>query len=100
MLEGSCPKGRPVVPLNLTEDKVSSIFDDLTAQEITNVINYMKLIEHFNIKDFDTVTINSTYIALVELMPPKKSDALLYLERRGPTPGRYAKVVLYRQVLY
>lgn len=96
MLEGSCPKGRPVVPLNLTDGKVSSIFDDLTAKEIMDVIKYMKLIESFNIKDFQTVTINSTYIALVELMPPKKSNALLYLASKGPTPGRYAKVVLYR----
>lgn len=85
-----------MVPLNLSDGEVSSIFDDLTAPEITNVINYMKKVQCFNIKDFDTVTINSTYIALVELMPPKKSDALLYLEGRSPTPGRYAKVVLYR----
>jgi len=94
-----CPSGGTVQHADLTASEASGIFDDLTAMEMLNVIRFMKAQKCFNLKEFDNVTINSTYIHALELQPPTKVDALRYLNKISlniPPPKRYAKVVLYR----
>jgi len=78
-------------------DDVIGIFDDLTATEISNVVQYLKHFTYFNIRDSgDNSKTNGSYIYLIELTPPRKYEALLYLDGRGPKPGRHAKVILLR----
>lgn len=94
LFTGQCPNYRQY---SSSGGAVSSIFDDLTTVEVLNVVQYMKLIKCFNIQDSQTTAdINSSYIYLIELRPPKKAEALLYFEGHGPKPGRHARVVIYR----
>ena len=73
-----------------------SIFDELTQEEIQEVTKFMYSQSHLQIKQRHEVTVNSTYIYVMEILPPVKSDVLNYLDRGGKKPQRFAKVVLHR----
>ena len=78
------------------KSKDVNIFDDLNQAEMQAVIDYLADQESIGLKQFDMATPNSTYIFLIEALPPSKAQALAYLDRNGQKPKRYAKVVLYR----
>jgi len=93
-----CPTAKHVQHVNLTASEAFGIFDDLTSDEIWKVISYLQTNAGFSLKEFENVTIISTYIHSIELIPPAKLDALAFLDtKNGPRtpPARYAKVVLY-----
>ena len=94
-ISGQCLRYEQVTQ---TADADIGIFEDLTALEMENVASYMKQAKCFNINESPEVANVSgySYIYLMELKPPKKSEALVYLEERGPKPGRFARVILYR----
>ena len=73
-----------------------SIFDELTQEEIQEVTTFMYNQDQLKVKQREDVTVNSTYIYVMEILPPVKSEALNYLDRDGSRPQRFAKVILHR----
>lgn len=75
------------------------MFDDLTLEEIASVQHYLHQQDKLNLRrDWDDVSVGSSYIFLIERMDALKSDVLRFLNGRGPKPKRYALVILYRYV--
>lgn len=71
-----------------------NVFRDLNPQEVSDVASWLfsrvdlNLTTHENASEWDNT------IALIEILPPNKTDVLAYLDGYGPEPTRYAHVVL------
>ena len=72
------------------------LFDDLTPDELHAVNNFMLHDTHLNLTSWETAVINSSYIYMIELFLPIKSDVLNFIERGLKRPIREAKVVVFR----
>ncbi|XP_029646561.1 putative amine oxidase [copper-containing] [Octopus sinensis] len=73
------------------------IFADLSPKEIRSVFDYVKNQSDLNIVHPEKVnSINVSYVNNIELMLPKKSEVVAYLEGRAGQPQRNAKVVIFR----
>ncbi|CAI9588665.1 unnamed protein product [Staurois parvus] len=90
----SCSLANEKVLLLKHHDK-SLIFADLTPEEIDEVVSYLKKTLQENLVDISEAEPASNCIYSVELLPPTKQDALLYLDKGGPKPRREALVVVY-----
>ncbi|KAL6364234.1 hypothetical protein LRP88_02151 [Fusarium phalaenopsidis] len=71
-----------------------NIFQGLTDHEYAQVTAYLHQQKELNL----TAVVNSTswdnVIVTLDLLQPNKTDALAYLEGRGPAPARYARATL------
>ncbi|EEU33975.1 uncharacterized protein NECHADRAFT_94780 [Fusarium vanettenii 77-13-4] len=71
-----------------------NIFQGLTDHEYAQVTAYLHQQKELNL----TAVVNSTswdnVIVTLDLLQPNKTDALSYLEGRGPVPARYARATL------
>ncbi|XP_044154183.1 membrane primary amine oxidase-like isoform X1 [Bufo gargarizans] len=79
----------------LKHNDQSLIFSDLTHAELDQVVAYLKKNINENLVDISKADPSSNCIYSVELLPPSKKDALLYLDKGGPKPRREAMAVVY-----
>ena len=77
----------------------TSVFSDLTVDEITAVTEYLDRQEDLNLTPHNHAKVSDAYIFLVEAIRPKKAEALLYLDSSGPAPERAARVILHRSAI-
>ncbi|XP_066442871.1 amine oxidase [copper-containing] 3-like [Eleutherodactylus coqui] len=80
---------------DLKHDDQSLVFADLTPDELAQVVEYLKKNINGNLVNISTADPSSNCIYSVELLPPRKQDALLYLDKGGPKPWREAMAVIY-----
>ncbi|XP_073539745.1 amine oxidase [copper-containing] 3-like isoform X3 [Phyllobates terribilis] len=73
----------------------SLVFADLTPEELAQVVDYLKKNIKENLVDISNADPSSNCIYSVELLPPRKQDALSYLDKGGPKPRREAIAVVY-----
>lgn len=92
-------------PECILQDKVASSelyngdlnpFSLLTPLEIENIATFLYSQASLNLVKLDVAEVNSSYIHLVELLPPPKRDVLRYLEGKGPQPPRMARAFIFR----
>ncbi|KAM5135820.1 LOW QUALITY PROTEIN: amine oxidase [copper-containing] 2-like [Mantella aurantiaca] len=81
--------------LLLKHNDKSLVFADLTPEEISEVVSFSKKTFQENLVDISKAEPGSNCIYSVEFLPPKKQDALLYLDKGGPKPRREALVIVY-----
>ncbi|GFN80624.1 amine oxidase [Plakobranchus ocellatus] len=74
--------------------KYQNVFEDLSAQEIQGVYDYLKKQSDLLIRPYGDDSGNHIYS--IELHVPNKTTALLFLQGRGPRPAREAQIVLER----
>jgi len=75
--------------------KSSSIFQDLSEEEITAVRDYLYAEKSLNITPYHGATVRDNYIYFIKLRPPSKADALKHLDQNGPKPRREAIVSVF-----
>lgn len=73
----------------------SLIFADLTPEEYQKVRDYMWKQKDFRISHSATAKASENFIFLIDLVLPKKAEALKYLDFHGPKPERQASVVVF-----
>lgn len=73
----------------------SLIFADLTREEYQMVRDYMWNQQELRISRSAFAQPSENYIFLIDLVLPKKADALTYLDAKGPKPQRLASVVVF-----
>ncbi|XP_069807896.1 amine oxidase [copper-containing] 3-like [Dendropsophus ebraccatus] len=89
-----CSSGNQRTPASKHNDQ-SLVFADLTPEELDTVVEYLKKNIKETFVDISTANPSSNCIYSVELLPPRKQDALLYLDKGGPKPKREALAVVY-----
>ncbi len=95
----TCPEGEGQTLFDPEDESNPSVFDDLTMAEIRTVQEYLYSQQELNLKrTLGEVTINSSYIYLIERLDVPKTEVLEYLDRGGPKPERHAKAILFRSV--
>ncbi|XP_056403622.1 membrane primary amine oxidase-like [Hyla sarda] len=90
----SCGSGNPKTS-SLKHNDQSLVFADLKAEEIAQVVAFLKEKIEDKLVDISTADPSSNCIYSVELLPPSKQDALLYLDKGGLKPKREALAVVY-----
>lgn len=80
------------------EDEPDSpgIFADLTRKEIEGLKNYLYEKSGLNLVKPSDSKKNANFVFVAELHLPNKSDAIQYLDHKGPQPPREAKVIMIR----
>jgi hypothetical protein len=68
----------------------------LSEAELRQVRDYILNVASLNVTPFESATVNSNYIFLIELQNPIKDDAIAYLDHNGPKPTRAANVILFK----
>ncbi|XP_041826579.1 retina-specific copper amine oxidase [Melanotaenia boesemani] len=81
-------------PLRREHDERSLIFADLTLEEYLEVQQFM-LKQGLDISTNQITKPSENFLFLIELSPPKKADALAFLDRKGQKPRREATVVVF-----
>lgn len=84
------------VTIDLSEPNIPSIFSDLTQKEIENAMQILKEHTNLNLQSGANVSVQSTYVFTIEVLLPKKSDVLKFLDDYKPKPERFAKAVVFR----
>ncbi|KAF7697755.1 retina-specific copper amine oxidase [Silurus meridionalis] len=73
----------------------SLIFSDLTPEEYRLVRDYMWKQKDLRISRSAFAKASENFIFLIDLLLPKKAEALRYLDSHGPKPERLANVVVF-----
>ena len=76
--------------------KSQDLYRDLSKAELRKVRDYILKVVSLNVTPFESATVNSNYIFLIELQNPIKDDAIAYLDHNGPKPTRVANVILFK----
>lgn len=71
-----------------------NVFRDLTPPEVAGVAGWLFSRTDLNLTTSDTAGEWDNTIALIENLPPNKTDVLAYLDGNAVEPTRYAHVVL------
>ncbi|GFS26532.1 amine oxidase [Elysia marginata] len=77
--------------IDLDEPENPGPFHDLTKNEMRKLREFLEKdpeIQAVSMKNFSSVTINSSYIFLADLWPPKKAEALDFLDSKGRTRSK------------
>ncbi|XP_060599411.1 amiloride-sensitive amine oxidase [copper-containing]-like [Ruditapes philippinarum] len=82
-----------VTPRDLDNPEV---FDDLTPEEYEAVNGYMMRIKDLNLIRFQSATVNSSYIYMIDLFLPNKDEIIEYLDNGSKRPAREAIVTVVR----
>ena len=85
--------GDHVIP---RDRKNPDVFDDLTSDELMAVNEFMLNDETLGITPWKKATIDSSYVYMIDLFLPNKTDVLQYLDRGSKKPVRKAKVTVVR----
>ncbi|KAL4232081.1 tryptamine:oxygen oxidoreductase (deaminating) [Mactra antiquata] len=72
------------------------VFDDMTVSEYHAVTDYMLHRSGIGLTHFDSASVNSSYIYMIDLHIPLKSAVLEYLDRGSVRLKRVAKVIVVR----
>ncbi|XP_065133250.1 retina-specific copper amine oxidase [Paramisgurnus dabryanus] len=86
---------QPQESLKVKHSDKSQIFSDLTAKEYKSVRDYMWAEKSLKISHAATAKPSENFIFLIDLLLPKKADALRYLDANGEKPRREASVVVF-----
>ena len=81
--------------ITVSNTRSAGLFDDLSAEEIIAVRDYMLKQESLNITEFEKASINTNWIYMIELQQPLKEEALKFLDEDGLKPERKARVIVY-----
>lgn len=90
-----CPAQKVNSPGPVEHNERSSIFADLTVEEILQVRSYMTKIPGMNISFQPVSLLTRDYLYLIDVSLPKKQDALHHLDADGPKPAREATAVVF-----
>ncbi|KAM9296659.1 amine oxidase [copper-containing] 3-like [Gastrophryne carolinensis] len=90
----SCSRTNQKV-LQFKHSDKSLIFADLKPEEIEEVVTYLKSKSGVSLVAITEAQPGDNCIYSIELIPPKKQDAILYLDKDGPMPQREALVIVY-----
>ena len=74
----------------------SSPFSQLSQEEMEEVVHFLHNQTWLKLMPYETASVNSSYIHLVEAFLPSKAQVLRYLDGDGPLPVRRARVFLFR----
>ncbi|XP_068192534.1 amine oxidase [copper-containing] 3-like [Antennarius striatus] len=90
-----CPlqKVKSVQPV--VHNERSTVFADLSVEELQQVSDYMSKIQGMNITHKLGSPPSADYLYLIDLSLPKKQDILQYLDFNGPKPVREATAVVF-----
>ncbi|NXN99394.1 AOC3 oxidase, partial [Rhinopomastus cyanomelas] len=77
------------------DDGQSLVFADLTAEELAQVVRYLRTSLGVQLVEPARAQPSDNCIASVELQLPAKAEALQFLDEGGPRPRREALAVLY-----
>ncbi|KAI7803320.1 retina-specific copper amine oxidase [Triplophysa rosa] len=86
---------QPQESLKVKHSDKSLIFADLSPEEYKTVRDYMWAQKDLRISHAATAKPSENFIFLIDLLLPKKADALRYLDARGAKPPRDASVVVF-----
>uniref|UniRef100_UPI00254061DA amiloride-sensitive amine oxidase [copper-containing] n=1 Tax=Euleptes europaea TaxID=460621 RepID=UPI00254061DA len=75
--------------------KAASIFSDLTPEELRAVRGFLMSRPELGLEPNEGGTLRKNSLFLVELLAPKKSKALHYLDGGGRRPRRHARAVVF-----
>lgn len=75
--------------------KAAALFSDLTPQELKAVRSFLMSRPELGLQPNKGGTLQKNSLFLVELLAPKKSQALAYLDSGGPRPKRRARAVVF-----
>ncbi|XP_035680218.1 amiloride-sensitive amine oxidase [copper-containing]-like [Branchiostoma floridae] len=89
---GPCPTG---MATEAVDEDSPALYDDLTAEELRAVREYLLGQSGLDITPWEEASINDNYIYGMELHLPLKAEALAYLDNNGPRPERQALVTVY-----
>lgn len=85
--------------IELDEPDAPGPFHDLTKHEMRLLRKFLEKdadIQAVTMTDYSKVTINSSFAFMADLWPPKKEDALNFLDNSGNQPERQARVMMFR----
>lgn len=82
-------------PGPVVHNERSTIFADLTVEEILQVRSYMSKIPGMNISFEPASLLTDDYLYLIDVSLPKKQDVLHHLDADGPKPAREATAVVF-----
>ncbi|XP_048367565.1 amiloride-sensitive amine oxidase [copper-containing] isoform X2 [Sphaerodactylus townsendi] len=90
-----CPLGAASRPPPPPPQKAASIFSDLTPAELRAVRSFLMSRSELGLQPSEGGTLRKNSLFLVELLAPKKKQALRYLDAGGPCPRRHARAVVF-----
>ena len=76
--------------------KNPDVFDDLNPAEYDAVRSFLMTVQELNIKSGYGISVNSSYIYMIQLFIPDKAEVTEYLDRNGDKPDRVAKAIVIR----
>lgn len=91
----SLPRGAWATPLPPAPEVAASIFSDLTRLELRAVRDFLMSRPELGLRPGEDQALASNTLFLVELLAPKKSQALRFLETGGQPPRRRARAVIF-----
>ena len=91
--EDECPKGEEQIPPN---DSNKAVFDELTADEIKTVFDYLQKNVITNLKPGPEATMADPFVHLMEAILPEKEKVLKFLDDGGSRPTRQGKAYVTR----
>ncbi|XP_041363613.1 putative amine oxidase [copper-containing] [Gigantopelta aegis] len=89
-----CKGGDSVI--DTSEPENPGVFDGLTHKELKSIQEYIYGVSELNLARPKEAKINSSYLYGSDYFPPKKSEALQYLDRNGNKPAREARLIIFR----
>ncbi len=85
------------MPFDVENEASPSPWDGLTLFEINSVRDYLLDQESLDLtEDLSNVGTKFNYIYVTDLLPPRKSEVLAYLDGSATKPQRYSRVTIYR----
>ncbi|GAB4817151.1 hypothetical protein N2152v2_004197 [Parachlorella kessleri] len=91
-----CPA---VSPVDSSWAPASSIFDQLSAEELAAVEEYLTAELNLLPQNYSEGHLASpldSFVYRIELFPPPKGEAVPFLDGQGPAPLRFARAIVYR----
>ena len=89
-----CKKGNSVI--DTSDPDNPGVFDDLTHNELKAIQEYIYGVPELKLVRPKEAKTNTSYLFIADYLPPKKSEALQYLDGNGKMPVREARVVIFR----
>ncbi|KAG7278753.1 hypothetical protein CRUP_008365 [Coryphaenoides rupestris] len=85
----------PRHPPAAKHDARSTVFADLTPEEYTQVRDYLLGLTELDVTSNAFAKPSQNFLFLIDLLLPKKAQALSYLENKGAKPAREATAVIF-----
>ena len=82
--------------LKYTETNTSDVFEELSVQEIEEVLDILNSQADLNLVSPKKATLNSNYVHSIELKLPDKNEVVKYLDGISDRPERKAAVYIFK----